>query len=98
MATKDNPYKIVLVEWDDAHAHFGDANSADFIDPPTCRRKSVGWLIKNGRKAIVIAGTDDRDSGLTGETDISDVLTIVRGMIASITYLAPIPKTKRKKS
>jgi hypothetical protein len=51
---------LVYVEWEDIQAH-EDWNEVSDSDS-TCTLKSVGWLIEDGPKKLVIAGTYDYEN------------------------------------
>jgi len=57
--TPDNA-PLVFVEWEDIQAH-EDWNEDSEADT-TCTLKSVGWLIEDGPKKLVIASTYDYEN------------------------------------
>lgn len=80
---------LVKVEWNDAQDFseaWVDAKSAEEFGEVECRIVSVGYQISSTAKYVTIAGDYHAD-----EDDYGRVTKIPRGMIISITNIAPSP-------
>lgn len=65
-----NDYKLCVVEWYDAQGdtRWVSAEEAMEMEPPLIR--SIGWLLRQDEKKLVICNSMDYDSGDVGGRDV----------------------------
>ena len=78
--------RLVCVEWDDAGYNGGYYDNADDSGRfGLVHTRTVGHLVKSGRRAVIVA--QDRFDLSDGDIDLRHTATIPRGMIRRIRYL-----------
>lgn len=89
----------VEVEWEDIKVDSASCDSADFLKSyKPCRRRTLGYVIDQSDKYLVVAETDDRNAE-SGDGDCERVNTILYANILTVTQLSrPTPKARGKKS
>jgi hypothetical protein len=86
---------IVEVTWEDAITQPGDMTFDDILkNYKPCIRHSVGYLVRNDRKYVTLAATDDRRAIDFGSTSagVADVTVIPRRYVSAIRLVEKPPK------
>lgn len=82
---------IVIVEWDDAFGRAVWMTVEDTVDLTIVPVTTVGFLLKEGPKELVIAATYSSQHEYSAEV-VSEVLVIPRGCVKSIKRFDPKAK------
>ncbi len=75
-----NPYPLVEIIWDDATSNTETWVKLEDICEP-CRINTTGWLVKETKAAVTIAGSVGGNEQSTAT--VGNTMTIPRGMIFS---------------
>lgn len=89
------PWTKVEVVWEDHYSEYGDQMLADFENIKRVYRTSIGYVVKDTEKMLVVCGTDDRLNHTS--TSLCDALVILKAVIVGKpTILAPKDDAKTK--
>jgi hypothetical protein len=80
-------WSLIEIEWEDAWTEMKQAHDSEYKKYKPVIRKTVGYVLVNDKERVTVAGTDDRQSQTSIETNCADVTTIPKGMVKAINYL-----------
>lgn len=83
------PHPLVLVEWLDAHTVDPWTSFDDLMDHDTMECETVGWLLKEDDKSVVVV---PHRTTVLGESQGSGVIEIPRGCVTRV-YRLMDPRT-----